>query len=68
MQRPAEEFYHTEADPFELTNLVEDAAHASLKDELSAELDRWMADQGDPGIPLDTKEAHAAAKKFQHKY
>ena len=68
MKRPAEEFYCTETDPFELTNLAKDADYVSIKDELSAELDRWMEDQGDPGVPLDTKEAHAAAKKFQHKY
>jgi uncharacterized sulfatase len=68
IKRPAEEFYHTESDPFELTSLAGDDAYAAIKDELSAELDRWMADQGDPGIPLDTKEAHAAAKKLQHKY
>ncbi len=68
MKRPAEQLYHTKSDPFELKNLANDPSLAAIKAELSAELDRWMAEQGDPGIPLDTREAHAAAKKGRHKY
>jgi N-sulfoglucosamine sulfohydrolase len=58
MRRPAEELYDTEADPFELRNLAADPAHAARKTALSAELDRWMAEQGDPGAALDTREAY----------
>lgn len=57
MKRPAEELYDSEADPFEMTNLADDPKYAKVKARLSAELDRWMAEQGDPGAALDTMEA-----------
>ncbi len=68
MKRPAEELYHTQSDPYELNNLADDASYAEIKDRLRGELDRWMEAQGDPGVALDTRETHAAAKKGQHKY
>lgn len=68
MSRPAEELYHTAADPYEMTNLAADARHAEIKARLSAELDRWLAAQGDPGIPQDTHEAHRAASQGEHRY
>lgn len=66
MRRPAEELYHTAADPAELRNLAADPQHAAIKAELSAELDRWLAEQGDPGIAMDTHEAHQAARNGRH--
>jgi N-sulfoglucosamine sulfohydrolase len=68
MQRPAEELYHTAADPYEMTNLAADPRHAHVKARLSAELDRWLGEQGDPGIPQDTHEAHRAAQRGEHRY
>lgn len=68
MKRPAEQLYHTKSDPFELNDRSDDGSLAAIKAELSGELDRWLAEQGDPGIPLDTREAHAAAKKGKHKF
>ncbi len=73
MHRPAEEFYHTYADPFEMTNLARQAEPLSenlsvRKQALSDELDKWLAAQGDPGIPQDTHEAIQAAKKGEHLY
>ena len=68
IKRPAEELYRTSEDPFELTNLVGDPRYAAIKEELSRELDLWMHDQNDPGIPMDTREAHTAAKKGKHIY
>ena len=65
MIRPAEELYHTAADPAEMTNLAGQPEHAAIQKKLSAELDRWLAAQNDPGIPLDTVEAHSAAKRGQ---
>lgn len=65
-RRPAEELYLTAEDPYELVNLAGDPAHAAARDRLSAELDRWMTAQGDPGIPQDTPEAHRAAKRGEH--
>jgi hypothetical protein len=34
--------------------------------ELKKELKRWMEAEGDPGILLDTKKAHQAAKSGKH--
>ncbi len=68
MKRPPEELYHTESDPFELNNLADRSSLQQIKSRLSGELDRWMMEQGDPGIPLDTREAHAAAKRGKHNY
>jgi len=65
MRRPAEELYHTAADPAEMTNLAGRPEHAAIQKRLSAELDRWLAAQNDPGAPLDTPEAHSAAKRLQ---
>lgn len=66
--RPAEELYHTAKDPAEMTNLASDPAYSEVRIRLAAELDRWLASQGDPGIPQDTHEAHQAAKAGQHLY
>jgi N-sulfoglucosamine sulfohydrolase len=66
--RPAEELYHTAADPYELTNLIADPEHAEVRQRLSAELDRWMNAQGDPGRPMDTREALQAARRGEHKF
>ncbi len=68
MRRPPEELYHTAADPYELTNLVASSSHARIKARLSAELDRWMAAQGDPGAPEDTERAIQAARRGKHLY
>ncbi len=66
--RPAEELYHTTADPAEMTNLAGVPEHAAIQKRLSAELDQWLVQQNDPGIPQDTVEAHQAAKQGQHRY
>ncbi len=66
--RPAEELYHTSDDPFELTNLAGDQRSAGVKKHLAAELERWMAEQGDPGTPQDTNEAIQAARQGKHLY
>jgi len=68
MSRPAEELYHTAQDRYEMTNLADQAEHAAIKAKLSAELDRWLAEQKDPGIPQDTDAAHQAAKNGEHLY
>lgn len=63
MHRPAEELYDMASDPYELTNLAEHPDREPLKAKLSAELDRWLTEQGDPGLALDTPRAHQAAKR-----
>ncbi len=55
MRRPKEHLYDTVADPMEMHNLADDPHLAEIKTRLSAELDRWMKEQGDPGAELDTK-------------
>jgi uncharacterized sulfatase len=35
---------------------------------LSAALEAWMAEQGDPGIAQDTHESHQAAKRGEHRF
>ena len=66
--RPAEQLYHTAEDPYELSNLADDTSMAEIKVKLSAELDRWMTLQGDPGAPQDTHEAIQAARGGKHLY
>ena len=68
MKRPSEELYRTSGDEYELVNLAGDPRYANVKEELSRELDHWLHDQNDPGAPVDTREAHAAAKKGKHIY
>ena len=68
MRRPAEQLYHTAEDPYELTNLADDPSHAAVKARLTAELDRWMAAQGDPGAAQDTQKAIQAARRGAHLY
>ncbi len=67
-RRPAEQLYNTAGDPYELTNLADDPQHTELKARLSAELDRWMQSQGDPGAAQDTHEAIQAARQGKHLY
>ena len=67
-RRPAEQLYHTAKDPYEMTNLADDPAASAVKTQLSAELDRWMRVQGDPGAPQDTPEAIEAARRGAHMY
>lgn len=68
MHRPAEALYHTATDPYELNNLADSHTAAEIMGELSAELDRWLASQGDPGLAQDTPESHQAAKRGQHRF
>jgi len=52
--KPKEELYHSEGDPFEIQNIIDDPAHAAKLAELRAECDRWLADTADKGaIPLE---------------
>lgn len=67
MSRPAEQLYLTEADPYELNNLIgETGRMAEMKARLSRALDRWMANQQDPGAAVDTVAALKAARQGEH--
>lgn len=68
MLRPPEQLYHTARDGYELKNLSAVPEHATIKNRLSTELDRWMKSQGDPGQPQDTMMSLQAARKGQHRF
>lgn len=61
-KRPAEELYDTLSDPYETTNLANNPAYADVKTRLAKALAAWREEQGDPGVSLDTVEAHQANK------
>lgn len=67
-KRPAEELYDLRSDPYEMNNLMNDPTTASKRLALSNELDRWLKQQGDPGLDQDTHQTHRAAKRGQHRY
>lgn len=67
-RRPAKELYHTSEDPYEMNNLIDDPKYTSIKQRLSQKLDLWLQQEGDPGSPQDSKEAHQAAKQGEHLY
>ncbi|MCK4960421.1 MAG: heparan N-sulfatase, partial [Planctomycetes bacterium] len=66
MHRPPEQLYRVDKDSFEMTNLAADPEYANEKRRLSAQLDRWMAQQGDPGADIDTEEQWTASKEGKH--
>lgn len=68
MRRPAEQLYDTASDPYELENLANDPNYEQIATTLSAELDRWLASQGDPGALQDSVEALDAARNGRHLY
>ncbi|MFI4859717.1 MAG: sulfatase [Phycisphaerales bacterium JB063] len=51
-QRPREEFYDTQRDPWEVHNLAEDPDYAQRIDTLRGALDAWIEDTGDLGFVL----------------
>ena len=56
--RPAEELYRVDEDPYEMNNLADDPQYASVKKRLRVELRRWMTEQNDPGAAHDTPESY----------
>jgi uncharacterized sulfatase len=65
-KRPAEELYDLSEDPYELNNLALETSLSGVRRQLSAQLDSWMAAQGDRGIaasrggPVEPMSPHAA--------
>lgn len=64
--RPPEQLFRTLKDTYEMDNLSNEPSLAGVKTRLSAELDKWLATQGDPGVPQDTHEAIRAARQGKH--
>ncbi len=48
-ERPAEELYDLEADPYEIHNLADDPAHAETKQRLAAAITKWQDEIDDKG-------------------
>ena len=66
MKRPAEQFYATAEDPYEMTDLAGSPTHDAAKQRLRTALDLWMKQQSDPGGPVDTVQALEAARQNRH--
>jgi uncharacterized sulfatase len=65
--RPAEELYDLRADPWELKDLAAEAAHADTLKKLRADLDAWMAAQGDEGLKTERALPDPRPKKKEPK-
>lgn len=67
LQRPHEEFYDLEADPYELKNLAGESRYASTISDLKRRLDEFMKQQGDEGVQTelasDSRLHRAASRK-----
>lgn len=66
LQRPREEFYDVETDPYELKNLAGESRHASTVADLKRRLDEFMKQQGDQGVQTELASGsrlHRAAGK-----
>jgi len=68
VSRPEYQLYHTAEDPYEMTNLAGRPKQAVRQKRMREELRRWMQQQNDPGIPLDTEKAIQAARQGKHLY
>ena len=66
LNRPQEELYNNEKDPYNLTNLSGDPQFTMVKEELRKALAAWMIRQGDPGAILDSWEQLKAARGGNH--
>ena len=63
VHRPAIEFYDHETDPWELNNLADVPEHKERIETMHRELHRWMEEQGDRGVLMDTKNPEDASLK-----
>ena len=64
--RPPVSFYNTAQDPYEMNDLAGDPKYSDQINIMKKELLTWMKVEGDPGVELDTPEAHQAAKEGRH--
>ncbi len=60
--RPSEELYAVNKDINQFNNLADDPKFQNEKEKLKLELEKWMTNQNDPGIPVDTELAYS--KKY----
>ena len=55
INRPFEDFFDLENDPYEKNNLADQADYLEIKKSLEAQLHSWMDQQGDLGIESEMK-------------
>jgi uncharacterized sulfatase len=65
--RPAEEFYAIQEDPYEWHNLANDPRYAMQKAELKQELSRWMEECGDQGQQTELEALEHQGRSRQSK-
>ncbi|MHC4528748.1 MAG: sulfatase/phosphatase domain-containing protein, partial [Planctomycetota bacterium] len=63
VQRPAEELYDLEKDPYEMNNLAGDPKYRRLMDSLRKQLLAWMGQQGDKGIETEMQAFERQGRK-----
>ena len=64
LNRPAEELYDLQKDPWELKNLANKKEYRSTQSRLSQKLDQWMKHQNDAGMQAELSvKAHSKRKK-----
>lgn len=61
-KKPEFELYDLEKDPHELNNLADDPAHAEVKTELLAEINRWRKEVKDIGVTDEFRKGGWSAK------
>ena len=54
--RPPEELYDLQADPYEINNLATDPRFDTVRSELAAQLDNWIAETTDMGDTPESSE------------
>jgi uncharacterized sulfatase len=64
--RPPFSFYNTAKDPYEMNDLADVPKFQTKIEKMRKELESWMKREGDPGVLLDSPEAHQAAKSGKH--
>jgi uncharacterized sulfatase len=63
VQRPAQELYYLEKDPYEMNNLAGDPKYPPLMDSLRKRLLSWMGQQGDKGIETEMQAFERQGRK-----
>jgi hypothetical protein len=60
--KPPEELYDLRKDPYEIQNVAQDPAYASVSKEMRAELEKWRKSVGDPGVSEEFRRGGWPAK------
>lgn len=66
--RPGEELYDLQSDPYEMKNIAADPALAEIKNNLQKELDLWMTQQKDKGLETENLAESRLTKEYLMRY